>query len=67
MADLTHIKKEEGRNIQVFWRADLTGFGSVKFKETQRRACTNLGSELRSPQARFVVITENYGDFAFLS
>jgi hypothetical protein len=26
-----------------------------------------LGSELRSTQARFVVITENYGDFAFLS
>ena len=40
MADLTHIQKEEGRNIQICWRAHLTGVGLVKFKETQRRACT---------------------------
>ena len=46
MADLTHIQKEEGRNIQICWRADLTGFGSVKFKETQRRACTYYPAHL---------------------
>ena len=30
MVDLTNIEKEEGQNIRVFWRADLSGFGSVK-------------------------------------
>ena len=38
--------ERRGRNIQICWRADLTGFGSVKFKETQRRACTYYRAHL---------------------
>ena len=43
---LNEHSERRGRNIQICWRADLTGFGSVKFKETQRRACTYYPAHL---------------------